>query len=385
MKIGQKKWTVESGWRELSSLPNGVAPGLVLVFGGRNVLKDEKLFQEIRSWYPSSHVVFCSTAGEILGTEVSDDSLTVSAIAFDATTLGFAIVDIDDAIHSERQGAALAQKLSRENLVHVLVFSDGLKVNGTALVKGLTDHLPESVSVTGGLVADGALFQETLLGLDVMPISGKIVAIGLYGDALRVGYGSFGGWDPFGPQRTITKSKNNVLYELDDQPALELYKRYLGERAKDLPGSGLLFPLSLTVKTQQGETEVVRTVLSVDENEQSMTFAGDIPQGASAKLMKANFERLIDGASEASQVSMENFGENVAEFALLISCVGRKLVLKDRVEEEVEAVSHRLGSQVKLAGFYSYGEICPTAPTEKQCQLHNQTMTITTLREDYVA
>lgn len=385
MKTEQRRWTNKLGWEDLSLFVGDASPELVLVFGGRDVLKDENRFREVRSRYPLSHIVLCSTAGEIIGKRVSDGSLAVTAIDFATTTVECVSVDIDRAEHSEQQGVSLAMRLPKENLRHVLVFSDGLKVNGTALVRGLTANLPESVSVTGGLVADDDRFQETLLGLNEMPVSGKMVAIGLYGSDLRVGYGSFGGWDPFGPQRIITKSQNNVLYELDGKPALALYKQYLGDRAKDLPGSGLLFPLSLAMKTRQGETEVVRTLLAVNEKDQSMTFAGDMPQGVPARLMKANFERLIDGAGEAGRVSSENPDLTEVEFALLISCVGRKLVLKDRVEEEIEAVSDRLGAQVALTGFYSYGEICPTAATERQCQLHNQTMTITTLSEKYDA
>jgi hypothetical protein len=198
-----------------------------------------------------------------------------------------------------------------------------------------------------------------------------------------VGYGSLGGWDTFGIERTITKSKGNILYELDGKPALELYKTYLGDQAKGLPSAGLLFPLRLRVnEADDQEAEVVRTILGVSEQDQSMTFVGDMPEGGRVALMKANFERLIDGASGAGTMSIEPLGSKPAELAILISCIGRKLVLKDRTEEEVEAVRAAIGERAAIAGFYSYGELCPTAATEKQCRLHNQTMTITTFRED---
>jgi hypothetical protein len=188
-----------------------------------------------------------------------------------------------------------------------------------------------------------------------------------------------GGWDTFGPERMITKSKNNVLYELDGQPALQIYKEYLGEKAKDLPSSGLLFPLNLRLPTKEGHDEVVRTILAVNEADQSMTFAGTMPEGVTAQLMKANFERLINGASGAANMIKEVKAD--ADLAILISCVGRKLVLKDRIEEETEAIREIFGPHTALAGFYSYGEISPKTPTTNQCQLHNQTMTITTFTE----
>ncbi|MEK7581740.1 MAG: FIST N-terminal domain-containing protein [Patescibacteria group bacterium] len=382
MKIEQKKWTLENGWKVLSTDPLTESPDLVFVFGGVEPLKDKAKFNEIRSWYPESHIIIASTAGEIIKTEVSDDALVLTAIKFEKTTLKFSEGNIKDAEESESAGKKLAAALPKEGLVHAMIFSDGLSVNGTALVKGLFSEFPSNVSVTGGLVGDNSRFTETLLGLDKMPESKKLVCVGFYGSNIKIGYGSFGGWDSFGIPRTITKSKGNVLYELDGKPALPLYKEYLGELAKDLPSSGLLFPLSLKVKTDNGkEVELVRTLLAVDESTQSITFAGDMPEGVVARLMKANFDRVIDGASEAANMSIEALGGQEAELAILISCIGRKLVLKERTEDEIEAVREKIGSRAAIIGFYSYGEICPTAPTERQCQLHNQTMTITTFRE----
>jgi hypothetical protein len=259
----------------------------------------------------------------------------------------------------------------------VLVISDGQNVNGSELVAGLTRHLPQGVTLTGGLAGDGDRFQETLVLWDGPPEPDRIAVIGLYGDHIKVGFGSMGGWDPFGPERLITRSDGNILYELDGQPALDLYKKYLGEHARNLPASGLLFPLSL--RTAAGEN-VVRTILGVNEAEHSLTFAGDMPQELHARFMMANFDRLIDGAIGAAQTSYEAIGNTAPELALLISCVGRKLVLKQRIEEEVEGVRDTLGNDTILAGFYSYGEISPFTPSAT-CELHNQTMTITTLSE----
>ena len=382
MKIEQKKWTIENGWKTLSAGSFTESPELVLVFGGNAPLKDKARFKEISSWYPESHIISASTAGEIIKTEVSDDALVLTAIKFKKTKLQFAEASIIQAEDSEAVGKKLAQALPKDGLVHAMIFSDGLFVNGTTLIKGLLSELPENVSVTGGLVGDGTRFKETLVGLDKMPEPKKLICVGFYGPDIKIGYGSLGGWDPFGVSRTITKAKGNVLYELDDKPVLALYKEYLGSLAKDLPASGLLFPLSLKIKTDLGgEVEVVRTILAVDEKTQSMTFAGDMSEGTVAQFMKANFDRLVDGASGAASMSIESLDKSQAELAILVSCVGRKLVLKERTEEEVEAVQEKIGSQAAIIGFYSYGEISPTTPTERQCQLHNQTMTITTFRE----
>ena len=384
MQIEQKQWTSDGGWNDISSTNFSGAPQLVLVFGGRQELEKADRFNEVKDLYPDSHILMCSTAGEILGEEVRDNSLALTAVHFENTTLQFTQTTIGDVSESKEKGLELGGGLEQSGLAHAMIFSDGLNVNGTALVEGLIEKLPAEISVTGGLVGDGADFKKTLVGLDEPPKEKNLVLIGFYSDSLKVGHGSLGGWDPFGPQREITKSKDNVLFELDGKPALETYKEYLGEeQAKGLPGSGLLFPLNVTMPDDGSgkEVVVVRTLLAVNEDDQSMTFAGDMPTGTTAQFMKANFDRLVDGASGAAERSIEGSNMEGADLAILISCVGRKLILKERIDEETEAVQEALGSGAVQTGFYSYGEISPVAPTEKQCKLHNQTMTITTFKE----
>lgn len=350
----------------------------MLAFGATRCIRDAGMWYELRARWPNARIVGCSTAGEIAETHVRDDSLVATALSFERSRVLTASVAIEGMEQSADAGRELAAQLDCAGLRHVLVLSEGLHVNGSELVSSLTEALPEGVAVTGGLAGDGSRFQHTAVALDGRPHGDRVVAIGFYGAGLRVGFGSLGGWDPFGPERLVTRSKGSVLYELDGQPALALYKLYLAHHAAQLPSSGLLFPLSI----RQGEREgVVRTILGVDEREQSLTFAGDIPQGARARLMRANFERLVDGASGAAQNSATALRGQAADVAILISCVGRKLLLQQRVEEEVEAVRHALGRRPVLAGFYSYGELSPFTPSAR-CELHNQTMTITTMAEE---
>ena len=387
MKTEQRSWTRTSGWTPALCGPVAQSAQLVLVFGATAVLQDTPLMESIRTFYPVAHILGCSTAGEICGAAVSDDSLVATAIHFEHTQVRTAQVRLAAHPDSREAGEFLAQALphsvgaepggKEQELAHVLILSDGLSVNGSDLVRGLVTHLPKHVAVTGGLAGDGARFGATLVFNSGFPEQGAITAVGLYGSRLKIGFGSLGGWDPFGPERLVTRSKGNVLFELDGRPALGLYKQYLGEHAKGLPATGLLFPLSVRVKPD--ETALVRTILAVDEQQQSMTFAGDVPEGASARLTKATVDRLIDGAVGAARASYPA-GSAAPELAILISCVGRKLVLKQRVEEEVEGVRSILGEQVAMTGFYSYGEIAPFALGERS-ELHNQTMTITTFAE----
>ena len=378
MRIEQFRWTEREKW---VPAPPGNLKGqvqLALVFGSTAICRNTDLMSEIRSLYPEAQIFGCSTAGEICGCRVTDDSLVLTVVQFEETRIRGVKAVILDAENSFSAGKTLAEELAGDDLVHVLVFSDGLRINGSELVRGLVKGLPDGVSITGGLSADGDRFRETYVFWDGTPVRNHVVAVGLYGRHLRVGFGSFGGWDSFGPERLVTRSRGNILYEFDGRSALTLYKTYLGEHAKNLPASGLLFPLQ--IRMPGSEERLVRTILSVSEEDQSLTFAGDIPEGALGRLMKANFDRLIDGAVEAAKSSRTMLCNASPELALLISCVGRKLILRQRVEEEVEGVRDILGEKAILSGFYSYGEISPTSG-KRNSELHNQTMTVTILSE----
>lgn len=377
MQIEQVQWTPEKTWETLrSDLQDRSEYQLVIVFGSRILLSSPGFYEEIRSIYPMAEILMNSTSGEIFDTHVTDDTISLTAIRFNKTKFVTHSINISECASSQEAGHKLATHFKAADLKNMLVISDGQLVNGSDLVTGLQSALPPQVILTGGLAGDGSRFQKTLVGLNEQPCEGRIIAVGFYGDHLRVSHGSMGGWDAFGPERLITKSKANVLYELDGQPALDIYKKYLGEYSQELPGSALLFPLS--VKVDSMEEPVVRTILSINEDDKSLTFAGNIPAGSHARLMKANFDRLIAGASNAAYSAMQMLEK--PDLAILISCVGRKLVLNQRIEEEVEVIRDMFGNKTAITGFYSYGEISP-AKGYMTCELHNQTMTITTMSE----
>lgn len=378
MKIEQKEWIKSAGWIDISENRVNSDAQLVLAFGAKGLLKDQERFKEIRAFYPNAEIVINSTAGEILGAKISVESINTTAIQFDSTTIFSECIQITSPDESYDAGTRLIEMLKKDNLVYALVISDGSVVNGTELTSALGKETPNNLIITGGLAGDGPNFQSTLVGLNAAPSEGNIVAVGFYGDKLKVGHAARGGWDPFGPDRVVTKSKNNVLYELDGQSALDLYKKYLGDLAEELPGSALLFPLGL--KVENSETRLVRTVLGVNEDDKSMTFAGDLPEGSVVRMMRSNFDRLVDSAGVAADTSVSDFGSFDPELAIIISCAGRKFVLQERIEEEIVKVQEILGDNTVVSGFYAYGEISPIVKSTK-CELHNQTMTITTFKE----
>lgn len=352
---------------------------LILIFISPELKDYQTPIDEIKKNFPNSQMIGCTTAGEIFDQYIYDESLIVAIAKFEKTKIKIVKSALPNANSSFEAGEKIAKKLYDDQLRAIFVLSEGINVNGSELVSGLNTVGKKDVVVTGGLGADGNRFAETWSIFEGKLEKNIVVAVGFYGNHIRVGHGSKGGWDIFGPERRITRSENNILYELDNKPALKLYKEYLGDRAAGLPATGMLFPLAIR-KDSEDDRQLVRTILGIDEAKQALIFAGDMPLGYFAQLMRANFDRLITGASEAGQLAGANVNKDTEVLAVAISCVGRRLVLGERTEEETESTLNILPPSTQQIGFYSYGELSPYATGD--CDLHNQTMTITTFYEE---
>jgi hypothetical protein len=380
MRASQSYWKELGGW--LNDTEQPLPADLVLYFGSRQMLAGDRPYAALKSRFPDASIVGCSTGGQVTGEDVSDEVLTALALDFANTPIRLASAAVEDPMHSATAGKDIGQQLAAPDLACVFVLSDGLHVNGSALVDGIVSAVGAKVPVSGGLAGDGADFAETLVGCNDRPVAKTVAAIGFYGTSIQFGHGSAGGWDVFGPKRRITLSQGNVLLEVDGKPALDLYKLYLGpEESQKLPGSALLFPMRIS-DPKHPDRAVVRTVLSVDSAAGSMTFAGDMPEGWTAQLMRGSFGRLCAGAAEATHRATQAMagaidGDSAAVF---VSCIGRRLLMGQRIDEELEAANAELPPNCRTVGFYSYGEIAPHDGSG-HCQLHNQTMTVTLLSE----
>ncbi|MDY0781510.1 FIST signal transduction protein [Tenacibaculum sp. IB213877] len=377
MKIVQGKKLKDKEWEFNSSVE--LNEPLVLVFGNRYALENVTIYKEIKQKFPDGHIVFGSTSGEILSNAVYENSLTLTAIEFEKSRFTVTTENIlNHNKDAKEAGASLVKKINKKKLKHLFIISEGSFVNGSDLIQGVESDLTNNeIAITGGLCGDDARFEKTLASYNENPKEGEIVAIAFYGDTLEFSFANYGGWSRFGPERIITRSSGNILCEVDGMPALDLYKKYLGDKAKELPQAALLYPLS--VKSVNSNKSIVRTILNIDEEHNCMILAGDVPVGSKVQLMMATVDNIANGAQKAATLAMQN-RKKKPELALLVSCVGRKLVMDQRVEEEIEEVQYIIGKDVAISGFYSYGEMAPFA-TDKNCILHNQTMTLTLISE----
>lgn len=383
MKLETLQYIEGTGWS--GSFPELDSENtLIMIFSAPEFISNPNPIEEFSKHYPKSKIIGCSSAGEIAQAKLLDHSISIAIIQFEKTPIKIMKADIASSDDSYKVGKEIASELNQPDLCGIFVLSDGLNVNGTEVVKGLNVIKNKNVVITGGLAGDGSRFKETWTIFNGRIYKNNIVGVGFYGDHIQIGHASRGGWDIFGPERRITRARGNILYELDNKPALTLYKEYLGELATGLPATGLLYPLAIRKDTKDVK-QLVRTILAVNEKEESLTFAGDMPEGYFAQLMRANFDRLIIAADEAAEVAKNIMFKSERKddspiLAIAISCVGRRLLLGGRTEEEIESTLEALPQGTKQIGFYSYGELSPHAKGKK-CDLHNQTMTLTTICE----
>lgn len=356
-----------------------INPNLILVFGAPAYFETPILASRLATLFPGVPVAGCSTAGEITSGGVEENSCIVTALRFNHTGVQIVMTDLASMEDSHAAGERLARQLDQSGLKSVMVFGQGVQINGSALIGGMVSILGQTLPITGGLAGDNGAFERTWVIHRGGASSNAIVAVGFSGEHFHFAHGSFGGWQPFGPARKVTRCAGNILYELDGERALDIYKRYLGDHAKDLPSSGLLFPFAMLSENRDA-IGLIRTILGVDEEAGSLIFAGEIVTDGLLQLMHASTNSLVDGAEAAARAVAAMRNQTSGGIAILVSCVGRKLVMGDRIDEEVDTVAEVLGREITLTGFYSYGEISPFAPG-MDCKLHNQTMTITSLSE----
>lgn len=351
---------------------------LLLLFTSTANLRDQDVAGRIKRALPDAHLIGCSTSGEI-GTHIEDDSISLLGLSFEKSHFKCVAVPVEGADGSRSAGQDIGRQLNAEDLAGVFVLMPGVNVNGSKFTLGLKEVLPPHVSISGGLAGDGLRFKETLTVFEGEAFANRAVGFGLYGKDIKILSGSRGGWKPFGPQRRVTKAENNILYELDGKPALDLYKEYLGEKAVDLPSSDLLYPFAIMDSENPDSAGLIRTILDIDEDRKSLVLAGDIDNGQLVCLMHANTEELVGGAEDAAKQARGDCAGTDSDAVICVSCVGRKIVMGADTEDELDAVRDVFENK-NIAGFYSYGEICIYQDTGEP-ELHNQTMTVTYITE----
>jgi hypothetical protein len=370
----EQRW---AGLQDLRKNPSDYQ--LLMVFGERNLLTLPDILPQLSVLFPDAKIVSASTAGEVYNSKLHEETVICIAIHFEKTTFELATGNIRDFSNSFELGNFTTNQLAKENLRYIMVLSDGNVINGDDLIAGINSSVDNNVEITGFMAGDGDRFEKTLTGVATTLDTGNVTLLGLYGNQIHVTSGIKGGWSMFGPERTVTKSNKNEVFEIDGESALDLYKRYLGKFAEELPSSALFFPIAL-IGTEE-EEPIVRTILRVNEEKKSMIFAGNITEGAVIRLMRTNTDQVISMAGEAANHATKK-ENNQAALALIFNCIGRKLILASRANDELNSIRKCLPPTTTTAGLYSYGEFSKLGHSQRKCALHNQTVVVTLITEN---
>lgn len=324
----------------------------------------------LRAW-PDLQLIGCTTDGEIssvLGH--CDDSIAL--VLFCSDTIEFAVgmgKDVSKdialacrtAIDSAASMSALAPTLC-------ITLPESLTTSALRIVESLAQQLGPAVPVVGGTSGDGRRFSYTrqFCGRDVCS---DAVPVLLLSGPLVYSIGLESGWQPVGTPGRVTRSDGTLVQEIDDRPALEFYRRFLGETAE--PSAD--FPLAILDAV--GAVQCIRAPNgSFDPHLGSIAFFAEVPEGASVQITQADREGILDGCTQSITRACEGYpAGKTPEVALLISCASRKMLLGTRINEESRIVKSVIGHDIPVCGFYSYGEIGPREGSEGIARFHNQT------------
>ena len=375
MKVKQYRLDSDGKWsRPLPEQPQEQT-SLVLVFAS-GVARNNNHLVAISEAFPNAEICGATSAGEILEKEALQETLVITAIDFESSKAIVQYQKIESAEKSLEATNKALDDLPKEGLRHILYFADGLSVNHADVVSECEQHVPAGVKITGGFA--GSLSRDfCAVASKTGWIQSTVAIVGIYGENLKIATGCGGRGVPFGPERVITRAEGNLLYELDESPAVDILRKYLGlEKGTDLSVDGNHF--HFVVRPDHSTPGVVRGFVGYNDDEGWLQMGGDVKTGDFAQLSKTTTSILIDTAEDAAEICLKNF-ESQPELALIISCVSRGLSLGVRADEEIEAMTEPLPQNTPVTGFYAYGELAPLE--EEACSLHNETINLTVFSE----
>jgi len=367
------------------------AAGVLLVFGSTR-FDHRRLLEGVTSVAGDTPLVGGTTAGEISSAEFSTRSVVVMALSSD--TLSFTTGIGKDMSRDEAAcGVALVEDIRRQtsldDALSLLVLPNGMGGDGVKVIEGLHSALGPNIEIVGGYLGDDERFESTFQYHDGKVYKDAIPGLLFSGQGFRTGVGVRSGFASIGNRFYCTQAKGNVVGQFDEERALDVYKEFLGEElSKKLPGVCLEYPFGLIdekVSIRGKEYFQLRCGLSVDHERGTISLAASIPEGSPITLTTASRGDIINGARLAAEQAQESLAGAKPQAVLMFSCVGRKLVLGRRTQEEVSAVRSVLGEDVPLLGFYTYGEIGPIDKMQGELaatRFHNETVVVWALGSD---
>ncbi|MBX2864116.1 MAG: FIST C-terminal domain-containing protein [Leptolyngbyaceae cyanobacterium MAG.088] len=351
---------------------------LVVVFAAHEYCNAPQPLEDLCNAFPKSKIIGCSTPVVVCDGALLEGTISVGVIRFKHTQIRLSYASVKSFEESRSAGQHLGKHLADVDLKGVLIFSDGVTTEATDLVQGLQEMLPPNVTITGGL-ASGHTLDDTwmLCGGELKRF--HACAVGFIGTTVELTRATGGGWRLIGKECKATRTSGRTLFELDGEPATDVYQRQVGSDVGfGLRESPTRYPL--TIRLPRLEMQIVRDVNSLDEASGAIELAGDIPEGVIVQVMTTTEDEILDGVDEAIERmrSKTILPQNNA-LAVCVSCAGRRTVLLSKTSKEAALTYDGLGHGIHQIGMYAFGEISTTS--SGPAQVHNETITIGLIRE----
>tara|TARA_R110002124_G_scaffold97014_2_gene241784 strand:- start:5129 stop:6268 length:1140 start_codon:yes stop_codon:yes gene_type:complete len=355
---------------------DGFSPTLAIVF--LSIKQDReaicKLLEE-----KNIAIFGATTAGEFIDGEIGEESTAIMLL--DIKPEHFKVTHLET---GERETRNIATEIGKKGLETFsnpafIVASGGISTDGEMIVKGIEDAIGPEVTIFGGLAGDDFTMTGTYVFTNGKYDIDGLVAIILDEDHVQVAGLATSGWQPVGTVRTITKSEGNVVYTIDDQPALDVVIKYMGvnknidEWTEVIMNVGSEFPMQLQ---REGAEPVIRAPLFANKEDRSLICAGGVPQGSKIRFSLPPDYDVIEKVIEECETVKENELPN-AEAMIMFSCKARHLSLGPMVSEEINSVKEVWNAP--MAGFFSYGEMGKA--TKGKHEFHNNTCSLVVLAE----
>ena len=345
---------------------DGDAPVAAILFAGVD-MDAEVILTAIEAEFPGLPLVGCTTDGEVSSAlSFQEDSVALLLFAGDGLVAGAGVgTDLSTDPHAAARAAIEAAGIEGRTPQLCVVFPESLTTSAVSVVAALNEALPEGTALVGGTAGDQWRFDGTNQFCGAKVYSDSLPVLLLYGD-FKIGVGVQSGWNPIGERGAVTKAEGGVVYEVDGDSALAFYHRYFGDQVRPSPE----YPIG--VFDNQGGAFYLRAPLAFNDEDGSVTFAGDVPHGAEVQITAAAHEDIVAACEKSIRSALEQMNGAKARGALVISCAARKQLLGTRTGKEHEILRGVLGDDVPLVGFYSYGEIAPHGGVPL-ADFHNET------------
>lgn len=365
-------------------MADGFKPTLAIVFA--SVKQDIEALSKILD-EKGIQIFGATTAGEFIDGEIEEGSIVMMLL--DMNKAYFKIVFSETSQETALEDAIQLGAIGKETFSHpaFIIANSGVAMDGEPFIEGIIQGYGDSlfaedkeVAIFGGKAADDLALESTFVFTNGKSHACGLVALLIDQDKVDIKGIATCGWKAIGTTKTVTKSEGNIVYTIDDKPALDMLLNYLGVEVKQEENKEIVTFLSSWYYPLQVEREnvdpVIRTAMFANSEDRSLICSGKVPQGSKIRFsLPPDFDSIDTVVSECRGI--KDNGQEQADALIMFSCVSRYLSFGVVMKEELEKVQSIWDAP--MAGFFSYGEYGKSK--NGKYDYHNNTCCLVVLKE----